>query len=58
MQASDKRLPPASDDDQANVREGSKAALTAAKSDFRYTPESGLNSDITPCPKSANSGQR
>ncbi|SRR6266849_6792737 len=35
---------------------GSKADLTAPKSDFRYTPESGLNSDIAPCPKSAMSG--
>jgi hypothetical protein len=32
---------------------GSKAALTAPKSNFRFTPESGLNSDIAPCPKSA-----
>ncbi len=31
----------------------SKAALTVPKSDFRYTPESGLKSDIAPCPKSA-----
>ena len=35
---------------------GSKAALTAPKSNFRFTPESGLRSDIAPCPKSANSG--
>ena len=34
----------------------SKADLTDPKSDFRFTPESGLNSDIAPCPKSANSG--
>jgi hypothetical protein len=33
---------------------GSKADLTAPKSDFRYTPESGLKTDIAPCPKSAN----
>jgi hypothetical protein len=25
---------------------------------LRFTPESGLNSDIAPCPKSANSGSR
>jgi hypothetical protein len=31
-----------------------KAALTAPKSNFRFTPESGLNSDIAPCPKSAD----
>ena len=31
---------------------GPKAALTAPKSDFRFTPESGLRSDIAPCPKS------
>src|SRR6266403_5157077 len=35
---------------------GSKADLTAPKSNFRFTPESGLNSDIAPCPKSATSG--
>jgi hypothetical protein len=35
---------------------GSKAALTAPKSNFRFTPESGLRSDIAPCPKSAISG--
>src|SRR6266516_5133764 len=35
---------------------GSKAALTAPKTDFRFTPESGLNSDIAPSPKSAISG--
>jgi len=35
---------------------GSKAALTVPKSDFGFTPESGLNSDIAPCPKGANSG--
>src|SRR6266404_8853587 len=33
-----------------------KADLTAQKSDFRFTPESRLKSDITPCPKSANNG--
>src|SRR5947207_14545525 len=32
---------------------GSKAALTAPKSNFRFTPESGLRSDIAPSPKSA-----
>src|SRR6266446_6306944 len=35
---------------------GSKADLTAQKSDFRFTPESRLKSDITPCPKSARLG--
>src|SRR5712671_2137181 len=39
-----------------DVRFGSKAALTAPKSDFRFTPESGLNSDIAPCPFRANNG--
>src|SRR5258705_6660520 len=39
---------------RSNVRRGSKAALTAPKSNFRFTPESGLRSDIAPCPKSAN----
>src|SRR5467141_3928988 len=37
---------------------GSKPDLTAPKTDFRFTPESGLKSDIAPCPKSANSGSR
>jgi hypothetical protein len=31
----------------AEDRFGSKAALTAPKSNFSFTPESGLNSDIT-----------
>jgi hypothetical protein len=33
---------------------GSKADLTAAKSDFRFTPESGLRTDIAPCRFGAN----
>jgi hypothetical protein len=41
---------------KADVRCGSKAALTAPKSNFRSTPESGLNSDITACPVRAKSG--
>src|SRR4051812_14159198 len=36
---------------------GSKAALTAPKSDFCFTLEVGLKSDIAPCPKSAKSGR-
>src|SRR5260370_26209639 len=39
-----------------DIRDGSKAVLTAPKSDFCSTPESGLKSDIAPCPKSAKSG--
>ena len=35
---------------------GPKADLTASKSDFRSTPESGLKSDIAPCAKCAISG--
>jgi hypothetical protein len=35
---------------------GSNAELMARKSDFRFTPESGLGADIAPCPKCANSG--
>jgi len=35
---------------------GSKADLTAPKSGFRFTPESGLMSDIAPCLFRANSG--
>jgi hypothetical protein len=34
-----------------DVSVGSKAALTAPKSDFRFTPEGRLNSDIRRCPK-------
>jgi hypothetical protein len=34
---------------------GHFADLTAPRSGFRYTPESRLKSDITPCPKSARS---
>jgi hypothetical protein len=37
---------------------GSKADLTAPKSNFSFTPESGLNSDIAPCPKGAKSGSQ
>jgi hypothetical protein len=37
---------------------GSKAALTAPKSNFRFTTKSGLNSEIAPRPKSANSRHR
>ncbi len=33
-----------------------KADLTAPKSDFRFTPESGLMSDISPCPFRASNG--
>src|SRR2546430_16867145 len=33
-----------------------KGALTAPKSNFRFTAESGLRSDIAPCPKSATNG--
>ena len=35
---------------------GPKADLTAEKSDFRFTPESGLKSDIASCPKTARVG--
>jgi hypothetical protein len=35
---------------------GSKAALTAPKPNFRFDPETGLNSDIASGPKSANTG--
>ncbi len=38
----------------ANVRDWSSTDLTAPKLDFRSSPESGLESDISPCPKSAN----
>src|SRR5437667_5661420 len=59
--------PPLREDDRENnsahswlvhvfKQPGSKAALTAPKSNFRFTPESGLRSDIAPCPKSANNG--
>ena len=35
-------------------RSGSSTDLTAPKFDFRFTPESGLKSDIAPCPSCAN----
>jgi hypothetical protein len=38
------------------VRHGSSTDLTSSKFDFRYTTESKLKSDITPCPTSANTG--
>jgi hypothetical protein len=37
-------------------RSGSSTDLTAPKFDFRFTPESGLKSDISPCPFRANNG--
>src|SRR5258708_11821646 len=33
-----------------------KLGVRPPKSNFRFTPESGLRSDIAPCPKSAMSG--
>jgi hypothetical protein len=39
---------------RANVRVGSKGDLTASKSDFRYTPDSGHRPTATACPKSAD----
>src|SRR6266571_4096323 len=33
---------------------GSTTDLTALKPDFRFTPESGLNSDMAPCPSCGN----
>jgi len=41
-----------------NVAYGSKADLTPPKSDFRFAPESGLKSDIAPCPFGAMNGSR
>jgi hypothetical protein len=41
----------------AQVRSGSKADLTAPKSNFRYTPQSGLRADIAPCPFRAITGE-
>src|SRR5258705_6103952 len=43
---------------QIDVSVGSKAALTAPKSNFRFAPESGLNSDIAPRPKGADSVEK
>jgi hypothetical protein len=37
-------------------REGSDSEVDLANADCRLIPESGLNSDIAPCPKSAKSG--
>jgi hypothetical protein len=42
----------------AKSREGSKTVFPAPKFDFRYTPESRLNSDIAACPKGANRRHR
>ena len=42
----------------ASARFGSKAAFPALKSDFRSSPDSGLKSDIAPCPKGAKPGSR
>jgi hypothetical protein len=39
-----------------DVRCGSNSEVDLADADFRFTPESRLKSDITPCPKSANNG--
>ena len=39
-----------------DARFGSKADLTAPKSDFRYSPESGLKTDIALCPFCARFG--
>jgi hypothetical protein len=39
---------------RGDFRSGSKVDLMAPKSDFRYTPETGLRADIAPCPKGAN----
>jgi hypothetical protein len=38
------------------VRSGKKAKYSLRADVFRFGPESGLNSDITACPKSAISG--
>jgi len=42
-------------DRNADFRPGSKGDMTAPKSDFRYTPESELKSDIAACPFGADS---
>ncbi len=39
-----------------NDRSGSKADLTAPKSNLRFTPESGLKADIALCPFRAMNG--
>jgi len=38
----------------ASFRVGSKTDLTVPKFNFRFTRESRLRSDISPCPKSAD----
>src|SRR5712664_734223 len=45
--------PDGDEGEKSHFRDGSKAVLTAPKSDLCSTPESGLKSDIAPCPKSA-----
>jgi len=37
---------------------GPKADLTAPKANFRFTPQSGLRADITPCPFCARLGHQ
>ena len=39
-------------------RSGSNSEVELVDVDFRFTPESGLNSDIAPCPFRANNGSR
>jgi hypothetical protein len=46
------------DFDPANVSCGSSTDLTAPKFDFRSSTESGLKSDIGPCPVRANRRHR
>jgi hypothetical protein len=41
---------------RGNVSFGSSTDLAAPKFDFRSSPESGLKSDIGPCPFGANTG--
>jgi hypothetical protein len=38
----------------AHVRSGSNSEVELADADFRFAPDSGLKSDITRCPKSAD----
>jgi hypothetical protein len=44
--------------ENGDVAYGSSTDLTAPKFDFRSSPESGLKSDIEPCPVRANNGSR
>src|SRR5258707_13562061 len=50
--------PDGDEGEKSHFRDGSKPALTAPKSNFRFTPESGLKSDTAGGPFRARFGHR